>query len=95
MSREFKARPSHLLPEIFAVSLAGILTYALRISNAPIEVITIFPETTGGITLNAEHLCHTHGGNWNADVSLRKIWFEARCEISDKSGDVGITILPV
>jgi presenilin-like A22 family membrane protease len=53
MSREFKARPSHLLPEIFAVSLAGILTYALRISNAPIEVITIFPETTGGITLNA------------------------------------------
>lgn len=53
MSKEFKARPAHLIPEVFAVSLAGVLTYALRVSNAPIEAITIFPETTGGITLNA------------------------------------------
>jgi presenilin-like A22 family membrane protease len=30
-----------------------LLTYSLRISNAPIETITIFPETTGGVTLNA------------------------------------------
>ena len=53
MSREFKANPRHLLPEILAISLAGLLTYSLRASNAPVEAITIFPETTTGITLNA------------------------------------------
>lgn len=53
MSKEFKARPAHLIPEILAVAIAGVLTYTLRVSNVPIEVITIFPETTGGITLNA------------------------------------------
>jgi presenilin-like A22 family membrane protease len=53
LSKEFKARPEQLLPEIFAIALAGLLTYSLRISNAPIETITIFPETTGGVTLNA------------------------------------------
>ena len=53
MSEEFKARPSQLIPEILAIGLAGILTYVLRISKAPIEPITFFPETAGGITLNA------------------------------------------
>jgi len=53
LSKEFKAKPEQLLPEIFAIALAGLLTYSLRISNAPIETITIFPETTGGVTLNA------------------------------------------
>jgi presenilin-like A22 family membrane protease len=53
MSKEFKAEPAQLIPEILAVAIAGILTYALRASNVPIEIITIFPETMGGITLNA------------------------------------------
>lgn len=53
MSNEFKAKPAHLFPEILAIALAGVLTYSLRSSNAPIETITIFPETAGGITLNA------------------------------------------
>jgi presenilin-like A22 family membrane protease len=53
LSSEFKAKPSHLLPEILAIALAGALTYTLRSSNVPIQSITIFPETTGGITLNA------------------------------------------
>lgn len=53
MSSEFKAKPTHLLPEIFAIALAGALTYGLQASNASIETITIFPETTGGVTLNA------------------------------------------
>lgn len=53
MTKEFKAKPGHLLPEVVSIALAGILTYSLHVSNAPIETITIFPETTGGITLNA------------------------------------------
>jgi hypothetical protein len=53
LSKEFKAKPSQLIPEILAIGLAGILTYVLRISKAPIEPITFFPETAGGITLNA------------------------------------------
>jgi hypothetical protein len=52
-NKEFKAKPEHLLPEVFALALAGILTYSLHVTNAPIETITIFPETTGGVTLNA------------------------------------------
>jgi hypothetical protein len=53
MSKDFKAKPRQLLPEIFAVILAGALTFSLRASNAAIMPITVFPETTGGITLNA------------------------------------------
>jgi presenilin-like A22 family membrane protease len=53
LSNGFKAKPGHLLPEIFAIAVAGLLTYSLQVSNAPIETITIFPETTGGVTLNA------------------------------------------
>jgi len=53
LSKEFKAKPNQLLPEVLAILLAGSLTYGLQSSNAPIEVITIFPETTSGVTLNA------------------------------------------
>ena len=53
MSKEFKAKPSQLIPEILAIALAGTLTYVLRASNTPIEQITFFPETAGGVTLNA------------------------------------------
>jgi hypothetical protein len=41
------------MPEVLAIVLAGVLTYSLQSSNAPIVPITIFPETTSGITLNA------------------------------------------
>ncbi len=53
MSKKFKAKPSQLVPEIFAIALAGLLTYGLQSSHAPIVPITVFPETTSGITLNA------------------------------------------
>jgi hypothetical protein len=53
LSKDFKAKPKLLVPEVFAVLLAGVLTYSLQASNAPIVPITIFPETTSGITLNA------------------------------------------
>lgn len=53
MGKKFKAKPSQLAPEISAVALAGLLTFGLQSSNAPIVPITIFPETTSGITLNA------------------------------------------
>jgi hypothetical protein len=51
--KKFRAKPEHLIPEVFAVTLAGALTYTLQASNAPIVPITIFPETTSGVTLNA------------------------------------------
>lgn len=53
MGKKFKAKPGQLLPEVSAIALAGILTYGLQSSNAPIVPITVFPETTSGITLNA------------------------------------------
>ena len=53
MGKKFKAKPSQLAPEISAIALAGLLTFGLQSSNAPIVPITIFPETTSGITLNA------------------------------------------
>ena len=53
MSEKFRAKPSQLIPEVLAIALAGGLTYILRASSAPIEPITIFPETAGGVTLNA------------------------------------------
>ena len=53
MSKNFKARPQLLIPEALSVLLAGLLTYSLQASSAPIVPITIFPETTSGITLNA------------------------------------------
>ena len=53
MSEKFKAKPSQLIPEVLAIALAGVLTYVLRIASVPIEPITIFPETTSGVTMNA------------------------------------------
>jgi presenilin-like A22 family membrane protease len=53
LSKKFQARPHQLIPEALSVSLAGALTYSLQASNAPIVPITIFPETTSGVTLNA------------------------------------------
>lgn len=53
MSKKFKAKPTQLIPEVFAIALAGLLTFSLQSSNAPIVPITVFPETTSGITLNA------------------------------------------
>ena len=53
MKSGFKAKPSQLVPEALAITLAGVLTFAMRVSSAPIEPITIFPETAGGVTLNA------------------------------------------
>jgi presenilin-like A22 family membrane protease len=53
LGKKFKAKPSQLVPEILAITLAGALTYSLQSSNAPIVPITIFPETTSGVTLNA------------------------------------------
>ncbi len=50
---KFKAKPQQLIPEVLAILLAGVLTYSLQSSNAPIVPITIFPETTSGVTLNA------------------------------------------
>jgi hypothetical protein len=53
LSKNFKAKPQLLIPETLSVILAGLLTYSLQASNAPIVPITIFPETTSGVTLNA------------------------------------------
>jgi len=53
LGKKFKAKPNQLAPEISAIALAGLLTFGLQTSNAPIVPITIFPETTSGVTLNA------------------------------------------
>jgi len=52
LSEKFKAKPSQLIPEVLAIALAGLLTYGLRATSAPITPITMFPETTSGVTLN-------------------------------------------
>lgn len=52
MSEKFKAKPSQLIPEVLAIALAGVLTYGLRATSAPITPITMFPETTSGVTMN-------------------------------------------
>jgi hypothetical protein len=53
LSKKFRAKPQQLMPEALSVILAGGLTYSLQATSAPIVPITIFPETTAGITLNA------------------------------------------
>lgn len=53
MTKKFKAKPAQLIPEVFAIALTGLLTFSLQSSNASIVPITVFPETTSGITLNA------------------------------------------
>ena len=52
MSEKFKAKPSQLIPEVLAIALAGVLTYGLRATSASITPITMFPETTSGVTMN-------------------------------------------
>jgi len=52
LSEKFKAKPGQLIPEILAIALAGLLTYGLRATSAPITPITMFPETTSGVTMN-------------------------------------------
>jgi presenilin-like A22 family membrane protease len=52
LSEKFKAKPTQLVPEALAIALAGVLTYGLRATSAPITPITMFPETTSGVTLN-------------------------------------------
>jgi len=53
LSNKFKAKPTQLVPEALSVALAGLLTYSLHATNPSITPITIFPETTSGVTLNA------------------------------------------
>ena len=53
MSKKFKAKPTQLVPEALSIALAGLLTYSLHATNAPITPITVFPETASGVTLNA------------------------------------------
>jgi hypothetical protein len=53
LNKKFKAKPTQLVPEVLSVALAGLLTYSLQATNVPITPITIFPETTSGVTLNA------------------------------------------
>jgi hypothetical protein len=53
LNKKFQAKPQQLIPEALSIILAGALTYSLQASNAPIVSITIFPETTSGVTLNA------------------------------------------
>jgi presenilin-like A22 family membrane protease len=52
LNEQFRAAPRHLLPEILALVLTGILTSVVAMSNAQIEPITAFPETPSGATLN-------------------------------------------
>jgi len=53
LSNRFKAKPTQLVPEALSITLAGLLTYSLHATNASITPITIFPETTTGVSLNA------------------------------------------
>jgi presenilin-like A22 family membrane protease len=52
VDEKFKAAPRHLLPEISAISIAGILTSIVISSKIELETITVFPETPSGATLN-------------------------------------------
>ncbi len=53
MTNHYRASPLQILPVLAALVLAGILTFGLQASQAEIAVITIFPETPSGVTLNA------------------------------------------
>ena len=49
---KFRAKAAHLLPEIWTLIAAGILTVGIVESKIEIEVITAFPETPSGATMN-------------------------------------------
>jgi len=53
LTNHYRASPLQILPVLAALVLAGILTFGLQASQAEIAVITIFPETPSGVTLNA------------------------------------------
>lgn len=53
LTNHYKASPLQILPVVAALILAGVLTYGLQASRAEIAVITVFPETPSGVTLNA------------------------------------------
>jgi len=53
LTNRYRASSLQILPVLAALVLAGILTFGLQASQAEITVITIFPETPSGVTLNA------------------------------------------
>lgn len=52
MEEKFRATASHLLPEMWTLIVAGILAVGILESKIEVEVITAFPETSSGATLN-------------------------------------------
>ena len=52
MEDRFRAKAAHLLPEIWTLIAAGILAVGIMESKIEVEVITAFPETPSGATMN-------------------------------------------
>jgi len=52
MEEKFKATAMHLLPEIWTIIVAGILAMGIMESKLEVQVITSFPETPSGATMN-------------------------------------------
>ncbi len=52
MEKEFKATIVHLLPEVWTLVVAGILAVLVLQSKIEVQVITNFPETPVGATMN-------------------------------------------
>jgi len=52
LEQKFRATAVHLLPEVWTLIVAGILAVGILESRIEVEVITAFPETPSGATLN-------------------------------------------
>jgi len=52
LEEKFRATATHLLPEIWTLIVAGILAAGILESKIEVEIITAFPETPSGATLN-------------------------------------------
>jgi len=52
LEEKFRATTTHLLPEIWTLIAAGILAVGILESKIEVEIITAFPETPSGATLN-------------------------------------------
>lgn len=52
MEERFRATATHLLPEIWTLIAAGMLSVGILESKIEVEIITAFPETPSGATLN-------------------------------------------
>ncbi len=52
MSDKFRVSPLHVLPEILAIIISGLIAYQMRVASVQVEAITVFPETPSGATLN-------------------------------------------